>query len=70
MLTFFDQYAYSHLPWSPDGTWLVVTGTKTEPFARRNGETPKGDRVYILDVEGVAPLSELAEGNLAFWSWN
>ena len=70
MLTFFDQYAYSHSPWSPDGTRLVVTGTKTEPFARRNGETPKGDRVYILDAEGVAPPSELAEGNLAFWSWN
>lgn len=70
MLTFFDQYAYSHSPWSPDGTRLVVSGTKTESFARRNGETPKGDRVYILDAEGGAAPRELAEGSLAFWSWN
>ncbi len=70
MLTFFDQYAYSHSPWSPDGTRLVVSGTQTESFARRNGETPKGDRVYILDAAGEIPPRELAEGNLAFWSWN
>ncbi len=70
MLTFFDQYAYSHSPWSPDGTRLVVAGTQTETFARRNGETPKGDRVYILDTGGGTPPRELAEGNLAFWSWN
>ena len=70
MLTFFDQYAYSHSPWSPDGTRLVVAGTETEPFARRNGETPKGDRVYILDAEGGTRAQELAQGNMAFWSWN
>lgn len=70
MLTFFDQYAYSHSPWSPDGTRLVVAGTRLETFAGRNGETPKGDRVYILDAVGGAPPKELAQGNLAFWSWN
>lgn len=70
MLTFFDQYAYSHSPWSPDSTRLVVAGTQMETFARRNGETPGGDRVYILDAEGGGPPKELAQGNLAFWSWN
>ncbi|PKB65307.1 MAG: hypothetical protein BZY80_00580 [SAR202 cluster bacterium Io17-Chloro-G2] len=70
MLTFFDQYAYSHSPWSPDGARLVVAGTQTETFGRRNGETPRGDRVYILDAAGGAPPKELAQGNLAFWSWN
>ena len=70
MLTFFDQYAYSHSPWSPDGTRLVVAGTQTETFARRNGDTPTGDRVYILDAEGGGAPKELAQGILAFWSWN
>ena len=70
MLNFFDQYAYSHSPWSPDGSRLVVVGTQTEHFARRNGDTPGGDRVYILDAAGVESPRELAAGILAFWSWN
>lgn len=70
MLNFFDQYAYSHSPWSPDGRRLVVAGTQVEHFARRNGDTPGGDRVYILDAAGVESPRELAAGILAFWSWN
>ena len=70
MLNFFDQYAYSHSPWSPDGRRLVVAGTQVEHFARRNGDTPGGDRVYILDAGGVESPRELAAGILAFWSWH
>jgi Tol biopolymer transport system component len=70
MLSFFDQYAYSHSPWSPDSSRLVVAGTQAMPFERRNGQTPAGARVFVLDVEGNAPPHEIAEGTLAFWSWN
>jgi Tol biopolymer transport system component len=70
MLSFFDQYAYSHSPWSPDSSRLVVAGTQAMPFERRNGQTPTGARVFVLDAEGNTPPQEIAEGTLAFWSWN
>ena len=70
MLSFFDQYGYSHSPWSPDGTRLVVAGTQGRPLGSTNGQTPSGDRVFILDASGNAPPQELAAGTLAFWSWN
>ena len=52
MLSFFDQYAYSHSPWSPDGTMLVVAGTREEPMERRNGHTPGGSHVYVVPADG------------------
>ena len=70
MLSFFDQYAYSHSPWSPDGKFLVVAGTKGEAARRSNGRTPTGDRIYILDAEGNAEPRDLGAGVLAVWSWN
>ncbi len=70
MLSFFDQYAYSHSPWSPDSSRLVVTGSPEPPFERRNGHTPTGSRVFVLDVEGGAPPQDIAAGTLAFWSRN
>jgi TolB protein len=70
MLSFFDQYAYSHSPWSPNSTHLVVAGTQTAPFERRNGQTPTGARVFVIDAVGDTPPREIAEGTLAFWSWN
>ena len=70
MLSFFDQYAYSHSPWSPDGTRLVVAGAEGPVAERRNGHTPTGSRVYVLDAVGNAPPQEIAQGGVAFWSWN
>ena len=70
MLNFFDQYAYSHSPWSPDSTRLVVAGTQEASLGRRNGQAPSGDRVFVLEVSGATPPKEIAAGNLAFWSWN
>ncbi len=70
MLSFFDQYAYSHSPWSPDSSRLVVTGTPEQSFERRNGQTATGSRVFVLDVEGDTPAQDIAAGTLAFWSGN
>ena len=70
MLSFFDQYGYSHSPWSPDGKFLVVAGSKGEVARRSNGRTPTGDRIYSLDVEGSAGPRDLGAGVLAVWSWN
>jgi len=70
MLSFFDQYAYSHSPWSPDGTRLVVAGRLESAYGRRNGQTPTGDRVFVVAVTGVPAPQDIAAGTLAFWSWN
>jgi hypothetical protein len=70
MLSFFDQYAYSHSPWSPDGASLVVAGTDQESSNRRNGSTPTGARVYVLDAAGGGEPRNIAAGTVAFWSWN
>ena len=69
-LTFFDQYAYSHTPWSPDGTQLVAVGQPGPASERRNGESSSGTRVYVLDAVGDTPPREIAAGGMAFWSWN
>ena len=70
MFSFFDQYAYSHSPWSPDSTRLVVAGSEGPVAERRNGHSPTGARVYVLDAVGDASPSEIAQGSVAFWSWN
>jgi TolB protein len=69
MLTFFDQFAYSHSPWSPDSSHLVVAGSSEPPSPRRNGQTPTGSRIYVVDVTGATPPQDLAAGTLAVWSW-
>ena len=70
MLRFFDAYAYSHSPWSPDSTRLVVAGTPELPSGGSNGQSPSGDRVFVVEVSGATPPEEIAAGTLAFWSWN
>lgn len=70
MLVFFDQFAYSHSPWSPDSSHLVVAGARQPPFSRSNGQTSTTNQVFVLDVADTAAPREIASGNLAFWSWN
>ena len=69
MLSFFDQYAYSHSIWAPDGSALVVTGTDGAESARRNGSGPHGGQVYVVDVSS-GDARRIASGKLAVWSWN
>ena len=70
MMSFFDQYAHSHSLWSPDGQSLVVAGSKGEVARRSNGRTPTGDRIYVLDSNGLEGPRDLGAGVLAIWSWN
>ena len=69
MLWFFDQYGYSHSPWSPDGTRLVFAGREPISAGSVNGHGPRSDRIFVLDV-GSGDVKELAAGKLGFWSWN
>ena len=69
MLSFFDQYAYSHSIWAPDGSALVVSGTDGVEAARRNGSGPHGGTVYVVDVSS-GQARRIASGKVAVWSWN
>ena len=69
LLSFFDQYAYSHSIWSPNGTALVVAGTDGPEPSRRNGSGPHGGEVYVVDVS-TGEARRIASGKLAVWSWN
>ena len=68
-LSFFDQYAYSHSLWSPDGSALVVAGNEGPESGRRNGSGPSGGQVYVVDADSGAAL-RIASGKTAVWSWN
>jgi len=69
LLSFFDQYAYSHSIWSPDGSALAVAGTDGLESARRNGSGPHGGQVYVVDADS-GEARRIASGKLAVWSWN
>ena len=69
LFSFFDQYAYSHSIWAPDGSALVVAGTDGPEPARRNGSGPHGGQVYVVDV-GTGEARRIASGKVAVWSWN
>ena len=69
LLSFFDQYAYSHSLWAPDGSALVVAGTEGPEPARRNGSGPHGGQVFVVDVS-TGEARRIASGKLAVWSWN
>ena len=68
-LSFFDQYAYSHSIWAPDGSALVVTGNDGPESGRRNGGGPVGGQVYVVDAD-TGETAPIASGKLAVWSWN
>ena len=68
-LSFFDQYAYSHSLWSPDGSALVVAGNDGPESGRRNGSGPSGGQIYVVDT-GTGETQRIASGRTAVWSWN
>ena len=69
MITFFDQYAYSHSIWSPDGSQIVFSGTVNPTDPSRNGTSPVWVKVHVLDVREGATPREIATSQFAIWSW-
>ena len=68
-LFFFDQYAYSHSVWSPDSQSLVFAGSLAADDDVEV-EDSAGGQVYVMDVDNPEGIEAIAEGFLAFWSWN
>ncbi len=70
MVSFFDQYTHSHSIWSPDSSQIVFSGTTSPGDLGRNGGSPAGDKVYVLDARPGAAPREIASSRFAVWSWN
>lgn len=65
---FFDQFAHSHSPWSPDSRSLVFAGILREDGISVSLNRQTGPQIYIVDI-GPDPLTtSIAEGSLAFWA--
>ena len=68
---FFDQYAYSHSPWSPDSDALVFAGSlSSEAVSASSGAHPghEGFHVIVVSADSLRATQFIAEGFLAFWS--
>ena len=71
MFQFFDQYAYSHSLWSPDGRSLVFAGNlEDQASVVSHGSAQPADRsyIYVMDAEPAPLVSSVAEGLLGVWS--
>ena len=71
MFQFFDQYAYSHSLWSPDGRSLVFAGNlEDQATVVSHGSAQPADRsyIYVMDTERAPLVSSVAEGLLGVWS--
>ena len=68
MMAFFDQYAYSHSFWSPDGRSFVFAGNLAGSGASAL-TLQANPKIYVMDVEDGS-VEMLAEGPFATWSFN
>jgi len=64
-LPFFDQYAQSTSVWSADSKRLVYGA---DSGGDRSNGSGQGERVMVLDADGVAPAAVVASGGMAVWS--
>ncbi|MCH8205495.1 MAG: PD40 domain-containing protein [Chloroflexi bacterium] len=71
MFEFFEQYAYSHLLWSPDSAFLVFSGNvRGEAASASVGSHPghTGSHIIVADTEPNSAVFVIADGILGFWS--
>ncbi len=64
-LPFFDQYAQSTSIWSADSKRLVYGA---DSGADRTNGSGQGERVVVLDADGLTQPAAVANGGLAVWS--
>ena len=65
---FFDQFAHSHSPWSPDSRSLVFSGilrAEGVPASSGRQQTPQ---IIVADTDPHPAVSQIAGGFMAFWS--
>ena len=71
MFQFFDQYAYSHSLWSPDGRSLVFAGKlvdEAEFVSATYDVARQGSHIIVVGTDPDPLTQTIAEGILGFWS--
>ena len=77
LFQFFDQYAYSHSPWSPDSANLVFAGipvgdaaSASQPAQRNSRPTAQqnASQIIVASAEAAFAPQIIADGIMAFWS--
>ena len=64
----FDQFAYSHSPWSSDSASLVFSGAlEGEGASAPLGRQPPS-QIIVADAGPASAANVIADGFLAFWS--
>ena len=64
---FFDQFAYSHLPWSADSSSLVFAGALAGDAVSASMNSQPEPHIFVVDVD-TATAVKIADGFLAVWS--
>lgn len=67
IITFFDQYAQSHSPWSSDSRYLIFTG---HAESRKYGSNGKhgNNHVYVIDIHSRLSPYSVGAGSMATWA--
>ena len=71
MFQFFDQYAYSHSLWSPDGRSLVFAGKLVDgamPASATSDLARQGSHIIVVGTDSNPSTRTIADGILASWS--
>ena len=69
-LSFFDQFAKSHMIWSPDGRYIVFAGVLVAGATLASLGSQPASQIILIDTHGLESPRFIAEGVLAFWSQN
>ena len=65
---FFDQYAQSHNPWSPDGRHLIFSGAISQRKEGGSISDAQESRILVIDSNETDSPDQVADGLLGFWS--
>lgn len=66
--SFFDQFAHSQTPWSPDSTALVFAGSLLSNGVSISQTSQPTSQVYVVGANPNPTIHSIADGGLAFWS--
>lgn len=68
LLTFFDQFAYSHSPWSPSSDALVFAGTLANAGVSASMSQQPASHIFVVGSGRNPLVQRVADGFLAVWS--
>jgi len=68
LFAFFDQFAYSHSPWSPSSDALVFAGTLANPGVSASISQQPTSHIFVMGSGRNSLVQRVADGFLAVWS--